>query len=297
MLLKKFSYKQFTNLEELIKLKSQTGLSIGLALPVRNEEKTIRSVITKAKKCGGLLDEIIVVDSGSTDKSVDYCKKMGIPFYLDRDIAKKLKVKLKRGKGWNLWASTQILKTDIIAWVDSDITNFAPRFITGIVGPMLVDKNIAFVKGYYQRPNNDARVTELVVRPFINQIFPELRSFLQPLAGECAGRRKFLTSIDYFSGYSVEMAMLIQAVMSLKPNQIAQSYLGKRTHTLNTISFLSRMSASILRTLLILAEKEGRLKLNARLSKELHTFISDDGENFRKKKFDIADVQLPKIES
>jgi len=291
--MKYFSHKQFTNSEKLIRTKKQLGVTVGLALPIRNEEKTIRKIISHAKKCGGLLDEIIAIDSGSTDKSVEYCKKMKIPVYIDKEIARKLKVKLKRGKGWNLWSSTYLLKTDIIAWVDTDVTNFGPRFIKGIVGPMLMDKNIKFVKGYYKRPKNDARVTELLVRPFINQVFPELIPYVQPLSGEYAGKREFLTSIDYYSGYSIEMAILIQAAMQLKSSQIAQTYLGARTHELQTVASLrDNLSASILRSMFVFAEKHNRLKLNTELRDYLYRFI---GKDFDLEKCFIADAQLPRL--
>lgn len=295
--MKYFSHLQFSNLDKLVKYKERLGVSIGLALPVKNEEKTIKTIITHAKKCSPLLDEIIAIDSGSTDKSVRYCKRMNIPVFIDSDIAQKFKVELKRGKGWNLWASTYLLKSDIIVWVDTDVTNFSPRFIKGLVGPMLVDKDIQFVKGYYKRPKTDARVTELLVRPLINQFFPELIPFIQPLAGEYAGRREFLTSIDYFSGYSVETAVLIQAVLNLKSGQIAQSYLGKRIHGLQTIASLrDNLSGSILRTFLILAERYKRVKLNTKLKDYLYSFTSVGGGNFRQEKHFITDVQLPRLQ-
>src|SRR3989338_3460169 len=213
--MKYFSYKQY-NLKDLIAHKAKTKLSVGLCLPIYNEATTIAKTIRIVKKCGNLIDEIIAIDSGSSDGSVEICKKLNIKTITDKQSAKDLNISLQSGKGWNLWASLYYLNTDIIFWIDTDIQNIGEQFITGIVGPMIMDKKINFVKGYYHRPKNDARVTEIMVRPFINLIFPELINFIQPLSGEYGGRKKFLEKIDFYSGYSIEMAVLLQSVFNLK---------------------------------------------------------------------------------
>jgi len=291
--MKYFSYKQYS-LKDLISHKEKKKLSVGLCLPIYNEATTIAKTICTFKKCGNLIDEIIAIDSGSSDGSVEICKKFNIKTIIDTQSAKDLNIPLQRGKGWNLWASLYYLNTDIIFWMDTDIQNIGERFITGIVIPMIIDKRINFVKGYYHRPKNDARVTEIMVRPFINLIFPELINFIQPLSGEYGGRKKFLEKIDFYSGYSVEMAVLLQAVFNLKDSEIAQVYLGKRIHALQSVISLGKMSSSILHTLLRIASDKKRIKIDTnKLPDTFTNFISENGVDFISKKQKIADKKLP----
>ncbi|MBU0636739.1 glycosyltransferase [Patescibacteria group bacterium] len=290
--MKYFNYKQY-NLKDLIAYKEKTKLSVSLCLPIYNEAKTIAKTIQVVKKCGNLIDEIIAIDSGSSDGSIEICKKLNIKTITDKQSAKDINVSLQSGKGWNLWASLYYLNTDIIFWIDTDIQNIGEQFIIGVVGPMIMDKKINFVKGYYHRPKNDARVTEIMVRPFINLIFPELIDFIQPLSGEYGGRKKFLEKIDFYSGYSVEMATLLQAVFNLKNTEIGQVYLGKRIHALQSVISLGKMSSNILHTLLRIAKDKKRIKIDVnKLPDTLTNFISEDGINFISKKQKIVDKKL-----
>jgi len=291
--MKYFNYKQYS-LKDLIAEKEKTKLSIGLCLPIYNEATTIAKTIRVVKKCGNLIDEIIAIDSGSSDGSMEICKKLNIKTITDKQSAKDLNIPLQSGKGWNLWASLYYLNTDIIFWIDTDIQNIGEQFITGIVGPMIMDKKINFVKGYYHRPKNDTRVTEIMVRPFINLIFPELINFIQPLSGEYGGRKKFLEKIDFYSGYSVEMAVLLQSVFNLKGSEIAQVYLGERIHALQSVISLGKMSSSILHTLLRISNNKKRIKIDTnKLPDTLTNFISKNGVDFISKKQKIADKKLP----
>ena len=291
--MKKFSYKQY-NLKNVIQRKNRKKLTIGIGLPIYNEAKTIEKTICIIKKCGKLIDKTIAIDSGSSDGSREICKKLGIKVVTDKKASADLGVPLQSGKGWNLWASLYYLSTDVILWIDTDIKNVGERFITGIVGPMIEDDKIKFVKGYYHRPKGDARVTEIMVRPFISMIFPELEDFIQPLSGEYGGRKDFLEKIDFYSGYSIEMAILLQAVSGLKNNEVAQSYLGKRIHELQSVISLGKMSSSILRTLLRIANDKKRIKLNKNnLSDTLTNYVSKNGIDFISQKHKIADKKLP----
>jgi len=290
--MKYFDYRKFT-LNNLINIKKEEKVTIGLALPVYNEEKTLIKTIKIIRKCKNLIDELIIIDSGSSDNSINICKKMGLKIIDDKKASKDLGIPLKRGKGWNLWASLYYLNTDIIIWIDSDIENINIRFITGLLGPMLIDKKIKFVKGYYHRPKGDARVTEIMVRPFINLIFQNVKDFIQPLSGEYGGRREFLEQVSFYSGYSVEMAVLLQADFLLKKKEIAQVYLGKRIHALQDVTSLGRMSIGILHTLFKIAEQAKYLKLNKRLGNGLQNYLSSDGVNFSPIQFKITDEKLP----
>ena len=273
-------------------MKKDKKISVGIALPILNEEKTIARTIEIIKSCGNLVDQVIVIDSGSSDNSLEIIKELGVPVIKDAKAAKDLKTSLKTGKGWNLWSSIYYLNTDIIAWIDSDIKNINKRFIIGIVGPLITDNKLKFVKGYYHRPKNDSRVTEIMVRPLISFLFPRLKNFIQPLSGEYAGRRDFLEKIYFFSGYSVESAVLIQAVYDLKSNQIAQSYLGVRIHKLQSVQSLGKMSASILYTLLKIANNKNIIKLNCDIRGYLRQFNSKSGAIFSPVDFCVKDKSL-----
>jgi glucosyl-3-phosphoglycerate synthase len=277
--MKYFKYQDF-NIKDLIKIKKKLGLTIGVGLPVLNEEKTLANVIKVIKKCGELVDEVVIIDSNSSDSSKKIAKKLNVRVVEDNKAAKKLGVKLNRGKGLNLWSSLYYLKTDIILWIDTDIENIHPRFIYGLAAPLIFDKNIQFVKGFYHRPKGDSRVTEIMVRPFLNYIFPEAKDFIQPLSGEYGGRREFLEKIIFYSGYGVESAVLLQALHNLKGKEVAQVYLGRRVHELQDVSSLGIMGASILRPLLDLAQKYGRIKVNSKSPDILVQYDSLDGLSF-----------------
>lgn len=294
--MKNFSYKQFNNLNKLIKIKKEKGLTIGIGLPVLNEEDTIADTIKVVNECGDLIDKVVVIDSGSTDSSINICKKLGIKVIPDTEAAKTLKRKLFKGKGFNLWSSTYLLKTDIVIWIDTDIRNISKKFILGIVGPMIVDTNISFVKGYYKRSKKDGRVTEIMARPLINLIWPELNQFIQPLSGEYGGRSDFLKKISFFSGYSVEIAIDIQSFIFLKQDQIAQSFLGTRFHGLQSVASLGKMSSSILRTVFELSKRYGRLKFHFNNGSEyLKKFSYGSNNNLLEESIYIKDEELKPI--
>ncbi|MDD5710904.1 MAG: glycosyltransferase [Candidatus Colwellbacteria bacterium] len=290
--MKYFRHQEF-NLKRLIAEKKSKGLTVGLALPVCNEEGTLGKTIEVVRGCRGLIDELIVVDSNSKDKSKAICKEMGVPFINDFRASKDLGVRFGRGKGWNLWASLYYLKTDIIIWIDSDIENIGEQFITGLVGPMIVDSKIDFVKCYYERPKGDARVTEILVRPFLNFFFSKTKDFIQPLSGEYGGRRSFLEQLFFYSGYGVEVALLIQAVYRLRQTAYAQSYLGKRIHHLQDVPALGRMGAGILYTLLNIADEMSLVSMKSDINKILQQYASSDGKTFVGVKFNIVDQKLP----
>lgn len=290
--MKYFDYRDF-DLQKLIRLKQKDGRRVGIALPVLNEEKTIAETIRVIRSCESLVDQFIVIDSGSTDRSIEICREAGVRVVKDIEAARDLGMTLECGKGWNLWASIYYLDTELIGWIDSDIQNIDQRFIVGIIGPLLLDRHIRFVKGYYQRPKGDARVTELVARPMINFLYPELVDFVQPLSGEYAASRDFLESAWFYSGYSVEMALLIQAAQTLQKNELCQSYLGLRIHELQDVAGLGKMSSSILRMAFEVGIEQGRLSFAGPIPKSIRRFTSEDGERFRKERIQIADVRLP----
>jgi len=267
-----------------------------VALPVLNEAGTLVNLLNFATKYKtmGLLDEIMVIDSGSIDGSDILCKNYEVNYLKAENLAKEAGVNYVAGKGWNLWISVKYLKTDIILWLDSDIRNLNEGFILGLLGPLLVNKDVNFIKGYYHRPEGGGRVTEILVRPLINLLFPKVQAFIQPLSGEYGGRRKYLEKIDYYSGYSVDIAILIQISEILKNYQIGQVFLGTRLHKNQSVDSLGKMSIEITRTLFKLAEERSLLSINVPLGKILRNFSYTNNvlcENF----YEATDVKLPPI--
>ncbi|MBI4926557.1 MAG: glucosyl-3-phosphoglycerate synthase [Anaerolineae bacterium] len=256
-----FHADEFGDLHQLMALKEQQGSSISLALPALNEEKTVGTVIRAIKKALmddiPLLDEIVLIDSNSSDRTREIAADMGVPVYIHQELLPELGV--RRGKGEALWKSLLVTKGDIIAWIDTDIVNIHPHFVYGIIGPLLLEQNIQFVKGFYQRPlrvgskmqaGGGGRVTELTARPLLNLFYPELSGVVQPLSGEYAGRRKALEQAVFFSGYGVETGLLIDVFERYGLRAIAQVDLLERIHHNQELEALSKMSFAIIQTVL-----------------------------------------------
>lgn len=299
----RFKYKSFSNVKRLVSLKKQQKLKISLCIPTYNEEATIRNIVTILKGSlmdkYKLLDEIVVMDSGSTDKTREIAKEAGAEVYLSSNILKRQGN--HRGKGENLWKALYVLKGDIICWVDADIKNMHPRFVYGLVGPLLTHKKIRFVKPFYKRPLKlgdrlqplgGGRVTELTIRPLFNLFFPRLSGFIQPLSGEGAGRRKTLERLPYFTGYGVETAMLIDLVKKFGLKSIAQVDLYRRIHRNQELSSLSNMAFAIMQVFAKRANTLGKLVLVRNIRKKYRIIERDDGNYTIKKKY-ISDVQRP----
>ena len=258
---KTFHADEFSNLEELMKLKQKQGLTISLALPALNEAETLGKVIHTIKKAlmdeVPLLDEIVLIDSDSTDHTRHVAAQYDIPVHIHQELLPGLGA--RHGKGEALWKSLLVTKGDIIAWIDTDIINIHPRFVYGILGPLLLNRNIQFVKGFYRRPlrvgdkvqaGGGGRVTELTARPLLNLFYPELSGIVQPLSGEYGGRREALEKVAFFSGYGVEIGMLIDIFEQYGLNSIAQVDLLERVHHNQGLEALGKMSFAIIQAVL-----------------------------------------------
>jgi len=263
-----FHADEFKQLDELIELKRGQGVTISLALPALDEEETVGKVIRTMKKelmeKIPLLDEIVLIDSNSADRTREVAKEEGIPVYTHQHLLERLKP--REGKGEALWKSLLVTRGDIIVWIDTDIVNIHPRFVYGILGPMLINPQIQFVKGFYRRPlkvgrkmqaGGGGRVTELTARPLLNLFYPELSGVVQPLSGEYAGRREALERAIFFSGYGVETGLLIDIYERYGLNAIAQVDLLERIHHNQHLEALSKMSFAIIQT--VMRKLESRL--------------------------------------
>jgi glucosyl-3-phosphoglycerate synthase len=159
------------------------------------------------------------------------------------------------GKGEVLWKALAVTKGDILVYVDADLTDFKPHFVTGLLGPLLADPDLLMVKAFYDRPLLDVsaagggRVTELAARPLLNAHFPELAGVVQPLAGEYAARRSLLEALPFAAGYGVETGLLIDTFRRAGLDAVGQVDLGQRTHGHQDTAALGRMAATIVHTI------------------------------------------------
>ncbi|MEJ5240244.1 MAG: glucosyl-3-phosphoglycerate synthase [Anaerolineales bacterium] len=267
-----FDVSEFSDLEMLLALKRYQGVTVSLALPALNEEQTVGNVIRTVKQALmdeiPLLDEIVLIDSNSTDRTREIAAEMGIPVYIHQHLLPRLGA--RHGKGEALWKSLLVTRGDIVLWIDTDIVNIQPHFVYGLLGPLLQDPAIQFVKGFYRRPikigdkiqaGGGGRVTELVARPLLNLFYPELSGMIQPLAGEYGGRREALERLPFFSGYGVEIGLLIEVFERYGLRSIAQVDLKERIHRNQDLEALGKMSFAIIQAVL--------KKLGERLSREL----------------------------
>ncbi|MDR2588740.1 MAG: glucosyl-3-phosphoglycerate synthase, partial [Spirochaetales bacterium] len=234
-----FHHSRYVDKKRLVDLKMAQGTSISLAFPTLNEEATIAKEIlvikTELMDRLPLIDEIAVIDSGSVDKTCQIAQAYGAKVYQSRDVLKSQGS--FRGKGENLWKSLYVLSGDIIVWIDADIQNIAPKFVYGLVGPLLENSELQYVKAFYERPlrttdglmpSGGGRVTEILVRPLFSLFFPELAFLIQPLSGEYAGRRKLLERIPFSVGYGVELGHLLDIYHLAGIGALAQVDLDKR---------------------------------------------------------------------
>ena len=276
-----FHSREFADLERLLQLKEEQGLTISLGLPALNEEETVGNVITTIKSALmdqiPLLDEIVLIDSGSVDYTREIAADLGIPVYIHQEVLTQHGA--FHGKGEALWKSLYILNGDIIAWIDTDIKNIHPRFVYGILGPLLRNPRIQYVKGFYRRPlrqgdklvaGGGGRVTELTARPLINLFFPELSGLIQPLSGEYAGRREALEKLPFFTGYGVETGLLIDMLETYGLNAIAQVDLLERVHHNQPLPSLSKMAFAIIQVVIRRLEDRHKIRLMEEINKTMN---------------------------
>ena len=286
-----FHSREFEDLEQLVRLKEAQGVTISLGLPALNEEETIGSVITTMKTAlmeeAPLLDEIVLIDSGSVDYTREIALNLGIPVYIHQEILPQYGA--YRGKGEALWKSLYVLRGDIIVWIDTDIRNIHPRFVYGVVGPLLKYPHIQYVKGFYRRPlkqgerliaGGGGRVTELTARPLFNLFFPELSGMIQPLSGEYAGRREALERLPFFTGYGVETGLLIDMLELFGLRSIAQVDLVERVHRNQPLSALSKMAFAIIQVVIKRLEERHKIRLLEDINKTMNLIRYEPGRYF-----------------
>ncbi|HET9769527.1 MAG TPA: glucosyl-3-phosphoglycerate synthase [Acidimicrobiia bacterium] len=237
--------------------KSELGLTASLCIPARDEAATIGRIVeiarTRLMETVPLLDELLVVDDHSTDGTAEVATAAGAKVVHSADVLPAAGP--GTGKGDAIWKSLAASSGGLVAWVDGDITDFGPRFVTGLLGPLITSPQIQFVKGFYRRPGGTVaagggRVTELVARPLIARLFPHLAGIVQPLSGEYAGRRPVLEALPIVCGWGVDLALVIDVVARHGLPALAQVDLGTRRHRHRPLEELSPQAMAILSTAL-----------------------------------------------
>jgi glycosyltransferase involved in cell wall biosynthesis len=297
--------EEFDDLNKLVELKNDQKLTISLALPALNEEKTVGDVIWTVKKNlmldVPLLDEIVLIDSNSKDKTRQIAEELEIPVYIHQQTLTQYGA--RSGKGEALWKSLYVTQGDIVIWIDTDIVNIHPRFVYGVIGPLLINPHLKFCKGFYQRPlregekiqaSGGGRVTELTARPLINLFYPELSGVIQPLAGEYGGRRKALERMPFFSGYGVEIGLLIDIFDAFGISSIAQVDLKERIHHNQDLEALSKMSFTIIQAVIRKLERRFNASVLEEVNKTMKLIHYDKGNYFLDVE-DVAESERPPI--
>jgi glucosyl-3-phosphoglycerate synthase len=237
---------------EVADLKERSGVSVSVVLPTLNVADTVGPICAAIRDRwmapGGLVDELVVVDSASRDATARLAAAHGARVVNETEILPQAGP--GRGKGEALWKSLASTCGDIVVWIDSDIQDFDSDFVPRLVTPLLRDPAIQYVKGFYRRPlgasaDDGGRVTEICARPLINRYVPDLAGFLQPLSGEAAGRRTALDHVPFFTGYAVELGLLIDLLATVGLEGLAQADLGERRHTNQPTPALGRMAYEI----------------------------------------------------
>ena len=298
-----FHHAEFGDLRRLVQLKEKQGVTVSLVLPTLDEEETIGPIVRRAmREMVGrvpLLDEVLVIDSASTDRTREIAEAEGARVVQHPDVLTRYGS--FRGKGEALWKSVFETSGDIIVWADTDVRSWHPRMVYGTLGPLLHEPRLQYVKGYYQRPivqggvlteGGGGRVTELVARPLINLFYPELSGLIQPLSGEYAGRRALLEAIPFFTGYAVEIGHLIDVAERVGIEGLGQVDLERRIHRNQELEGLSRMSFVILQAVMKRLEERRKARLFAELGSTMKLPRSGRGR-LSLEVIELADQERP----
>ncbi|MGY1688925.1 glucosyl-3-phosphoglycerate synthase [Geodermatophilus sp. SYSU D01105] len=286
---------------ELVVEKQEWGTTVSVVLPALDEERTVGQIVGAIRealvdRCP-LVDELVVVDSGSTDRTAEVAAAAGARVvHVDTVLPAHGS---RPGKGEALWKSLHATTGDLVVFIDADLIGFSPHFVVGLLGPLLTDPTIGYVKALYDRPltttdgivpSGGGRVTELVARPLLNAFWPELSGFVQPLSGEYAGRRRLLEQVPFVSGYGVEFGLLVDLLRQTGLDALAQVDLGTRQHTHQADAALGRMAGQILQT--ALARRPGAGPRGGELLQFLRTADGLEGVSW-----DVTVVERPPMRS
>jgi glucosyl-3-phosphoglycerate synthase len=283
---------------------------VSVVLPALDEERTIGPIVRAVRadlvdggRTGGerLVDEVVVVDSGSTDATAQVAADAGARVVQREDVLAH--VPPLPGKGEVLWRGVAATSGDVVVFLDSDLEDFTTDFVTGLLGPLLTQPDVHLVKATYDRPLRQGesvlpagggRVTELVARPLLAMFWPDLAGFVQPLSGEYAARRELLESLWFPTGYGVEIGLLVDSYSRLGLSGLAQVDLVRRKHRNSDDAKLGAMASEIVQVVLDRLEREGRLTLRDPVASTLVQFTRV-GETYRARSTDVRLRQRPPL--
>ncbi len=249
-MIRSFSATEFP-IERL--LEAKRGRLVTVCLPAKDEEATVGEVVRRIRRelveRTGLVDELLVVDDGSADRTPAVAEAAGATVVAAADVLPEYGT--EGGKGQALWRGVHVARGDLLVFCDADIRNFDPAFVRGLMGPLLAHDDVRFVKGFYDRPldgqpGQGGRVTELMARPVISLLFPHLAPLFQPLSGECAAWREVLEQVPFVGGYGVDLGLLIDVSERFGASALVQCDLGERVHRNRPLGELSAQALAIL---------------------------------------------------
>ncbi|WP_432559179.1 glucosyl-3-phosphoglycerate synthase [Granulicoccus sp. GXG6511] len=282
---------------------AKAGRRVSLVLPARNEQATVGVMVTAIRAAlverVPLIDELVVIDSDSTDDTAAVARAAGAEVHAQAAVLPELGA--VPGKGEALWKSLAVTTGDIVGFVDSDLHDFDPQLVVGLLGPILTE-DLAFVKGCYERPlsvvggvvpGGGGRVTELVARPLINLYWPDLAGFVQPLAGEYAGRRDVLESVPFVGGYGVEIGLLIDVLERCGLDAMGQVDLAVRKHRNTPDAALAKMAMQIQRAVHERLVRQGRIVVREEPGVSFVQYARDDAGGFLPLRSDLAHHERP----
>jgi glucosyl-3-phosphoglycerate synthase len=250
------------------RLRTEREESISVCVPAREEAATIAGTVAPlvALREAGVIDQVVVVDASSADGTAAIAAALGAEVHDENALMPEFGPAI--GKGDAMWRALSVLTGDLVCFVDADTEEFDERFACGVLGPLVCEPGVQYVKGFFRRPfksltgvapTGGGRVTELTARPLLQAFYPELTSLRQPLAGEMAGRRELLERIPFCTGYAVETGLLLDVYAQVGVDAIAQVDLDVRQNRHQPLEDLARMSSAVLAAVTSRLRREGRL--------------------------------------
>ena len=294
-----YDFRRFSDLEEMGRLKRDRGLTVSAVLPGRNVADTIGGIIDEIHAVNGqtsgnpLVDQILVIDADSPDGTANVAAERGAEVFSENELMREQGG--AHGKGDAMWRALCVARGDLVMFMDTDTKDFEPQLVYGVLGPILEDPRVRYVKAAYRRPfkseeasqvDGGGRVTELSTKPLFNLFYPELAGFVQPLAGEFVADRELFRSIPFLTGYAVETGIMIDVYKKVGLGAMAQVDLGTRQNRHQPLRDLSRMSYAVLRAVARRMRQEGRLNQTSdpdapvapfQFSDYLHAVATPDG--------------------
>jgi glucosyl-3-phosphoglycerate synthase len=290
------------DLAALLRAKHRSGSRVSVVLPARNEAATVGRLVSDVRdrwmRRVPLVDELLVVDSDSTDATAAVARAAGADVVATTEVLPAHGT--RPGKGEALWKSLAATTGDLVVFLDADLLGDVAHYVPGLLGPLLTDPQVLYVKGCYTRPleldgatrpAGGGRVTELTARPLLNALWPELAGFVQPLGGEYAGRRSALERVPFVSAYGVEVGLLVDLLELGGLGALAQVDLGVRRHVSQSDEALGEMAGQVVST--VLARAGARGPALAGSASGLLTRFRHDGTGFVPRSSAVAVDERP----